>query len=131
MGLFDKVKGKIQATASTPSSSSSSSQQFPPPPESQPLGPALIPRYRKQRGVNLGSWFVLEKWIAQGPFRNAASPGESDLDIAKGNDAKGILEAHWDGWIGEADWGWIKEKGYNSVRIPVSWVGSRLALKFA
>jgi glucan 1,3-beta-glucosidase len=117
MGILDKVKSKINTNASSLSQSIASSTG--PQARTQALGPALIPRYRKQRGLNLGSWFVLEKWITPSPFRNAASPGESDLDIAKGKDAKAILEEHWDNWIGEEDWKWIKDKGYNSVRIPV------------
>ncbi|KAI9062049.1 glycoside hydrolase family 5 protein [Trametes sanguinea] len=78
-------------------------------------------RYRKQRGVNLGSWFVLERWIADSPFRNAAAPAQSDLDVAKGNNAKEILERHWDTWITQADWAWLADKGINTVRIPIGY----------
>jgi aryl-phospho-beta-D-glucosidase BglC (GH1 family) len=67
-----------------------------------------------------GSWFVLERWIADAPFRHAAHPGQSDLDVAKGQDAKAILEEHWNNWITESDWAWLKERGFNAVRIPVS-----------
>ncbi|KAF8995741.1 glycoside hydrolase superfamily [Cyathus striatus] len=80
-----------------------------------------IYRYRKLRGVNLGSWFVLERWISPSPFRCAAEPGQSDLDVARGKDAKSILEHHWDSWITEGDWRWIKERGLNSVRIPIGY----------
>jgi aryl-phospho-beta-D-glucosidase BglC (GH1 family) len=31
-----------------------------------------------------------------------------------------VFEEHWDSWIKEDDWAWIKEHGYNSVRLPVS-----------
>ncbi|KAI0628657.1 glycoside hydrolase [Trametes polyzona] len=78
-------------------------------------------RYRKQRGVNLGSWFVQERWISDSPFRNAAAPAQSDLDIATGSDAKEILEHHWDTWITDADWAWLAEKGINTVRIPIGY----------
>ena len=75
-----------------------------------------IYQHRKQRGVNLGqcqlepavhmitphhpnpdagSWFVLERWITPTPFRNAVAPGASDLQVAKGYDAKAILELYW------------------------------------
>jgi aryl-phospho-beta-D-glucosidase BglC (GH1 family) len=67
----------------------------------------------------LGSWFVLERWIADAPFRCAASPAQSDLDVACGSNAKSILEQHWNAWITEADWAWLKEHGFNAVRIPV------------
>ncbi|KAF9450693.1 glycoside hydrolase family 5 protein [Macrolepiota fuliginosa MF-IS2] len=95
------------------------------------LGDASIPpsfygeqdifRFRKQRGVNLGSWFVLERWIADAPFREAAHPAQSDLDVARGNDAKVILEEHWNAWINEGDWAWMKERGFNAVRIPIGY----------
>jgi len=68
-----------------------------------------------------GSWFVLERWIADGPFRSAVQPAQSDLDVALGKDAKYILEDHWNNWITETDWKWIKERGFNAVRIPVSY----------
>lgn len=115
MGIFDKLADKVNK-----SSSSQSSVTFPQAPEAPPLGPDSIYRYRKQRGVNLGAWFVQEKWINDKTFRNAASPAQSDFDIAKGNDAKAIMEEHWDTWMKDEDWTWIKEHGYNSVRLPVS-----------
>jgi len=76
-------------------------------------------RHRKQRGVNLGSWFVLERWIVDSPFHSADGPAQSDLDVARGANAKGILERHWDTWITDSDWAWIAERGVNTVRIPV------------
>ncbi|KAJ7578976.1 glycoside hydrolase family 5 protein [Mycena floridula] len=78
-------------------------------------------RYRKQRGVNLGSWFVLERWICAAPFRSAASPAQSDLDVARGQDSKSILEQHMDSWITETDFAWIAQRGLNSVRIPIGY----------
>ncbi|KAH7908898.1 glycoside hydrolase family 5 protein [Hygrophoropsis aurantiaca] len=77
--------------------------------------------YRKQRGVNLGSWFVLERWISETPFRFAAEPGQSDLDVARGSNAKEVLENHWDSWITEDDFKWLSEIGINTVRIPIGY----------
>ncbi|KZT69105.1 glycoside hydrolase family 5 protein [Daedalea quercina L-15889] len=76
-------------------------------------------RYRKQRGVNLGSWFVLERWIADAPFQSADGPAQSDLDVARGSHAKEVLERHWDTWITEEDWAWIADRGINTVRLPI------------
>ncbi|CAL1698881.1 unnamed protein product [Somion occarium] len=78
-------------------------------------------RYRKQRGVNLGSWFVLERWITEAPFRFAKEPAQSDLDVARGSYAKDVLERHWDNWITEQDWQWIAARGINTVRIPIGY----------
>jgi glucan 1,3-beta-glucosidase len=129
MGFLNKISSKIDNLNNGGGSSRTGGQAdstFPPGPEPQPPNPTLIPRYRKQRGVNLGSWFVLEGWMAPASvFREAAKPKQSDLDVAKGGNAKMILEEHWDQWITDEDWGWIKEHGYNSVRIPVSALLSR------
>jgi glucan 1,3-beta-glucosidase len=92
-------------------------------------------RYRKQRGVNLGklalhgfskpvkgdsgSWFVLERWISESPFKSAVGSGQSDLDVAKGSNAKQVLEDHWDSWITPSDFEWLAARGINTVRIPV------------
>ena len=67
-----------------------------------------------------GSWFVLERWISESPFKHAKPPGQSDLDVAHGPHAKITLEHHWDTWIQESDWDWLVEQGINCVRIPVS-----------
>ncbi|KAJ7272646.1 glycoside hydrolase family 5 protein [Mycena haematopus] len=78
-------------------------------------------RFRKQRGVNLGSWFVLERWITDAPFRYAAPPAQSDLDVAQGQNARSVLEAHYDSWISQSDWTWISDRGLNTVRIPIGY----------
>ncbi|KAJ7493284.1 glycoside hydrolase [Mycena galericulata] len=80
-----------------------------------------IYRFRKQRGVNLGSWFVLERWITDAPFRHAAPPAQSDLDVAKGPNAASILEAHYAAWITDADFAWLAERGFTAVRIPIGY----------
>ncbi|KAI0821809.1 glycoside hydrolase, partial [Trametes gibbosa] len=68
-----------------------------------------------------GSWFVLERWISDSPFHGAASPAQSDLDVATGTHAQETLEHHWDTWITDADWAWLAEKGINTVRIPIGY----------
>jgi glucan 1,3-beta-glucosidase len=120
MGLLNKITNKV-GNLNTGGSNAQSSFNFPAGSQAQPPNPSLIPRYRKQRGVNLGSWFVLEGWMAPNSvFREAVKPKSSDMDVAQGGNAKAILEEHWDNWIGDEDWNWIKDHGYNSVRIPVS-----------
>jgi aryl-phospho-beta-D-glucosidase BglC (GH1 family) len=72
--------------------------------------------------------FVLERWITPSPFRSAAAPGQSDLHVATGADARQILEHHWGNWIKDEDWQWIVDHGYNTVRIPVSLAKGMLIL---
>ena len=120
MGLLNKITNKV-GNLNTGGGNAQSTFNFPAGPQAQPPNPSLIPRYRKQRGVNLGSWFVLEGWMAPNSvFREAVKPKSSDMDVAQGGNAKAILEEYWDSWIGDEDWNWIKDHGYNSVRIPVS-----------
>ena len=125
MHAFDKVTG--------PQTQHTHSVQMP----MQRLGAeADIWRMRKQRGVNLGgislceetwhiltllvgSWFTLERWIASGPFVNAVGPGQAELHLARGPNARAILEHHWDTWIVDSDWQWLAQHGFNTVRIPV------------
>jgi glucan 1,3-beta-glucosidase len=45
--------------------------------------------------------------------------GSSDLDVARGSNAKSVLEHHWDAWVTEADWEYLARHGINTVRIPV------------
>jgi aryl-phospho-beta-D-glucosidase BglC (GH1 family) len=78
----------------------------------------FCPSYSNQPVLS-GSWFVFERWIADSPFQHAFQPAQSDLDIARGINAKHILERHWDTWMTEEDWAWISERGINTVRIPV------------
>ncbi|KZS86935.1 glycoside hydrolase [Sistotremastrum niveocremeum HHB9708] len=61
-------------------------------------------RYRRFEGVNLGSWFVNERWICDSVFANAAAPGQSGLDICKGS-----------------NWQSIVNQGVNTVRLPIGY----------
>jgi hypothetical protein len=96
MGLFDKVKSKLSDNGQASFQSSQGNQQVP----DFPLGTESIIRYRKQRGVNLGTtvlsrgdclctdcrvlrsigaWFSQEAWITSDPFQNAVNPRQSDV----------------------------------------------------
>lgn len=130
MGLLDKVKqiGKdVKGEGANPGgpvpSPSGGSQATPPLEHS-------ITRYQRQRGVNLGSWFTTEDWLATELYKHAADPKKSDFDLARAPDAKQLMEHHWDTWITDDDWQWIKQRGFNSVRLPVGTEGARV-LAFA
>lgn len=118
MGLFDKVKNFSKEAAKR-----ADQRPFQAPQASGPSPLRLedsIKRYRKQRGINLGSWFTTEDWLATELYSHAADPKKSDFDLARAPDAKTLMEHHWDTWIVDADWQWIKDRGFNSVRLPVS-----------
>lgn len=122
MGLLDKIKGKLDKDKGTAGGSSASgggvaTQSATPP---LPLEQSVA-RYRRQRGINLGSWFVTEEWLATKLYAAVAvDPKGSDFDLARGKNAKAAMEQHWDTWMTDDDWTWIRDRGFNSVRLPVS-----------
>ena len=75
----------------------------------------------KIRGVNLGNWLVLEKWITEELF--ADSDGAMDETYLCKNLGKERvserLKVHRDEFISERDFEDMAFKGFNAVRIPV------------
>lgn len=74
----------------------------------------------KIKGVNLGGWFVLERWMSQSLFDGIDSKDETGF-VLKHPDAKTALENHWNTWITYKDFLWLKKNGIDSVRIPIPW----------
>lgn len=106
--------------------SGSTANNAAPPPTSVDAPPTRrdIYLHRKQRGVNLGSWFSLEGWLTPSLFQKAKDPKDSELDIVAGmdpNEAKAMLEKHWDSFIDDGDLQWMVDHGINTVRIPVGY----------
>ncbi len=78
----------------------------------------------KLRGVNLGGWLVLEKWITPSLFQGSLASDETQLclDLGKSSSSRRINE-HRETFITERDFDWIARKGLNAVRIPVGhWI---------
>ncbi|MGD9522130.1 MAG: glycoside hydrolase family 5 protein, partial [Tepidiphilus sp.] len=75
------------------------------------------------RGVNLGSWLVLEKWMVPSLFEGVEATDETTWCVALGDEAAPRLREHWARWITREDFAWIAERGLNAVRIPFGhWV---------
>lgn len=94
------------------------------PATSEPLTTRHIYQYRKQRGVNLGSWFSLESWLTPSLFEKAHEPKGSEHDVVsalKTEDARKLLENHWDHFIDEGDFQWMASHGINSIRLPIGY----------
>lgn len=72
------------------------------------------------KGVNLGNWLVLEKWMSPALFEGTSAEDEHDLPRQL---SKEIYEArirvHRSEYISEGDFLRIKAMGLNTVRIPV------------
>ncbi len=73
------------------------------------------------RGVNLGAWLVLEKWMVPSVYAGTDAEDEYNLCSALGSQAKARLERHRDEFITAEDFRWIKQCGLNAVRLPVGY----------
>jgi len=74
---------------------------------------------KKLRGVNLGGWLVLEKWITPSLFEGLAATDETSYCTELGERADALLKQHWNTFITEDDFAWLAKAGINAVRIPV------------
>lgn len=76
----------------------------------------------KIRGVNLGGWLVLEKWMKPELFDGTDAVDETTLSQQLApEELKRRLEEHRSTFITEEDFAWIAGTGLNTVRLPVPW----------
>lgn len=74
------------------------------------------------RGVNLGGWLVLEKWMTPSLFAGIVAADEYGLCQELGpNKAPKLLDTHRANFITEADFAWIAKHGLSAIRLPVGW----------
>lgn len=77
----------------------------------------------KLRGVNLGGWLVLEKWMTPSVFEGLQATDETTWCAELGAAATQRLQQHWNTFITREDFVWLHERGINAVRIPVGhWI---------
>ena len=77
----------------------------------------------KLRGVNLGSWLLLEKWMVPSLFEGLEATDETTWCAELGPAATERLRRHWDRFVTREDFAWIATHGLNAVRIPIG-IGS-------
>ena len=82
-----------------------------------------MPVSKKWRGVNLGSWLVLEKWITPKVFEGVSDAGDEFTLCGKLGEtaARARLRAHQDTFVTDDDFKWLAAHGINVVRIPVGY----------
>lgn len=71
------------------------------------------------RGVNLGGWLVLERWMTPSLFDGLDAVDHHTFMQTPGARAK--LREHEKNFIREEDFKWIKSHGIEAVRIPVGY----------
>jgi glucan 1,3-beta-glucosidase len=75
------------------------------------------------RGVNLGGWLLLEKWMTPSLFEGLSAADETTWCVELGSDAAGVLRGHWERFITRPDFEWLAGVGINAVRIPLGhWI---------
>lgn len=94
-------------------------------PVGKPPTKKAIYQNRYNFGVNFGSLFVLEKFIFDKFFIDDTN---TELDAIKAYQEKNgsettrkDLEDHWNNFVTDQDWQWLKSKGVTAVRIPIGY----------
>jgi aryl-phospho-beta-D-glucosidase BglC (GH1 family) len=79
----------------------------------------------KVRGVNLGSLFVFEPWLAETEWASMGCGGQaSEFDCVSSlgqTQANSAFQAHWNSWITQADISQMQSYGLNTIRLPVGY----------
>jgi aryl-phospho-beta-D-glucosidase BglC (GH1 family) len=77
------------------------------------------------RGVDLGSLFVLEPWMASTEWSDMGCSGQNsefDCVSALGQDQANInFQNHWNTWITQDDIDQMQSYGLNTIRVPVGY----------
>ncbi|MCJ1428342.1 exo-1,3-beta-glucanase [Sticta canariensis] len=71
------------------------------------------------RGVNIGGWLVLEKWMNGDVFTGAGADAADEFNFDSTDGAAEALDRHWSTWFTEADVQTLKSYGLNALRIPI------------
>jgi glucan 1,3-beta-glucosidase len=71
------------------------------------------------KGVNLGGWLVLEKWITPSLFEGLKATDEYTFCQELGELAGAKLKSHRNSFITAANFKWLAKRGIDAVRLPV------------
>lgn len=79
----------------------------------------MTEKHEKLRGVNLGGWLVLERWMTPSLFEG--SKAQDEFTFMQEPDASEKVKWHRRTFIVEDDFRWLEANGVNAVRIPVGY----------
>jgi len=71
------------------------------------------------KGVNLGGWLILEKWMTPSLFEGVDA--EDEYHFMQSDGAREKVKHHRNTFITEDDFTWIKKHGVEAVRIPIGY----------
>lgn len=123
MGLGSFIQSKSAKDELVPAAPAATPGQAP--------GSRQIYKNRLNKGVNFGGLFVLEKWISPHMFpANLPGGKTAELDAVhgllkeSGNDFTKVrqqFEHHWQNFITDDDWNYLKSVGVTAVRVPIGY----------
>ncbi|PVH76801.1 glycoside hydrolase family 5 protein [Cadophora sp. DSE1049] len=99
--------------------SSSPSSQAPSPTPTPPSASSANTTIPFLRGVNLGGWLVLEKWMNPDAFTGAFSSAVDQYTFDSISGSASALETHWSTFFTESDIQALAATGLNALRIPI------------
>ncbi len=87
---------------------------------------AWLPASGKICGVNLGSLFIVEPWMASTEWASMGCPtsaqSEFDCVLALGQDAANAgFRKQWSTWITQSDLQQMQSLGLNTIRVPLGY----------
>ncbi|KAG5366382.1 putative glycosyl hydrolase [Yarrowia sp. B02] len=119
MGLGTKIRDMVSNVGPVAAADLSKPNQAP--------NDRTIFQTRNNHGPNIGSMFLLEKWLTPGMFPDSAK-GDAELDAVsalvaeKGADgARQQFEQHWNSWLGDDDFSYLQSVGANAIRVPMGY----------
>src|SRR5690242_20032492 len=75
--------------------------------------------YMTLRGVNLGGWLVVEKWITPSLFKGTSATNE--FDLSKTVQGRERIKRHHRSFITKKDLVWLKQQGIEILRVPIGY----------
>ncbi|KAK5108730.1 hypothetical protein LTR62_007877 [Meristemomyces frigidus] len=94
----------------------------------QPPTAAEVFRYRYHHGCNLGSVFILEKWLTGCMFHDKTDGSAELAAVERWVKEEGLdrtrerFEKHWQEYVSDADLDWLRDQGKcTTVRLPIGY----------
>ena len=73
------------------------------------------------KGVNLGGWLILERWMTPAVFKG--SDASDEFTLTQTSAGQQAIRKHRDTFITESDFEWLKDNEIDIIRLPIGyWV---------